>query len=94
MTSNPGEPASGTLNVKWRPKGKASNSTGTINVDVTGVPNAAIGGTLSTGPFSPATLSGNMSESFAGADTCGVAKKDKVKPVKKATFTGSSVTLY
>jgi hypothetical protein len=94
LTSSPGEPANGTLNVKWRPKGKASNSTGAINIDVTSVPNAPIGGTLSTGPFSPSTLSGSMSETFAGAETCGVTKKGKVKPVKKATFTGSSLTLY
>jgi len=94
LTSEPGEPASGTLSVKWRPKGKASSSTGTINIDVTSVLNATVDGTLSTGLFSPATLSGSMSETFAGAQTCGVASKSKVKPVKKATFTGSPVTLY
>ena len=94
MTGNPGEPASGALSVKWRPKGKATSSTGTITINATSVPNAAIAGTLSTGPFSPATLSGSMSETFAGADSCGVVIKGKLKPVKRATFTGSSVTLY
>ncbi len=94
LTSDPGEPANGTISIKWRPKGKASSSTGTIAIDVTSVPNATVGGTLSTGPFSPATLSGSMSETFGGAEACGVAKKGKTKPVKKATFTGSSVTFY
>jgi hypothetical protein len=94
LATDPGEPANGTVTIKWLPKTKASSSTGTISINITGTPDAAIGGSLSTGSFAPATITGSVSQSFVGAATCGMATKNKLKPVKKAAVTGSSVTVY
>jgi len=53
----------------------------------------ALAGALTSGPYSRPSLSGTVSEKFAGGSTCGVPEegKKKAKAVKKGTFTGSVV---
>jgi hypothetical protein len=89
-----GEPATGTVTISWLPKAKGGKSIGSFSMPVTEKPAAALDGTLESGPFSPATLYGEVSQTYSGAATCGAAVKNKVKPVKKATFTGSAIQLY
>jgi hypothetical protein len=48
-------------------------------------PGIAFSGEVTTGSYSPLTLSGTVTESYAGAATCGAKK------VKKGTFSGSAV---
>jgi hypothetical protein len=87
-----GEPASGTASFKWTPKTKPSTTTGTLGMLLTETPSVALTGELTAGPYSPLVLSGRTSMTFTGGPTCGVAEgKKKAKPVKKGTFTGTTV---
>ncbi len=52
----------------------------------------ALSGALASGPYSPLSLSGSVSETFTGGSTCGVPVGSKAaKAVKKGTFAGSAV---
>jgi hypothetical protein len=89
--AGPGEPATGTVVIKWSPKGQG-NSNGTFSMPLTGVPGVSLAGTLESGPFATMSLSGTVSQTFSG--TCGAAVgKKKAKAVKDSTFTGSAVTI-
>jgi hypothetical protein len=78
-----GETTSGTAKYKWTPKAKAS--TGTLSLPLSETPGIALSGEVTTGSYSPLTLSGTATESFTGAATCGT------KAVKRGTFSGSAV---
>jgi hypothetical protein len=80
-----GETATGAAKYKWTPKARAS--TGTLSTLLTETRGAAFSGKVATSSYSPLTLSGTMSENYAGAATCGATK------VKKGTFSGSAVEL-
>jgi alpha-tubulin suppressor-like RCC1 family protein len=81
-----GETATGAATYKWTPKAKASN--GTLNMLLTETSGVALSGEVSGGLYSPLTLSGTVSESYAGGSTCGQSSK----AVKKGTFSGSAVS--
>jgi hypothetical protein len=86
--SSAGEAATGSIIIKWSPKGQG-NSNGTFSMPLTAMAGVSVGGTLESGPFATSTLSGTVSQSFAGA--CGGGKgKSKGKKVKDGTFTGSA----
>jgi hypothetical protein len=78
-----GEPATGASKYKWMPKAKGS--TGTLRMLLSETPGIAFSGEVTTGSYSPLTLSGTATESYAGTATCGAKK------VKKGTFSGSAV---
>jgi YVTN family beta-propeller protein len=86
-----GEPATGAATYKWTPKAKPSK--GTLNMPLTETPDIAFSGEVTTGSYSPQTLTGAATESYTGAATCGerVGKKT-AKAVKKGTFSGSAVS--
>jgi hypothetical protein len=89
--SSAGEAATGSIVVKWSPKGQG-NSNGTFSMPLTAVAGVSLGGTLESGPFAAATISGTVSQTFTGA--CGsTGKGKKGKKVKVGTFTGSAVEL-
>jgi hypothetical protein len=48
-------------------------------------PGIAFSGEVTSGSYTPLTLSGTVTDSYAGGATCGI------KAVKKGTFTGSAV---
>jgi hypothetical protein len=84
-----GEAATGSIVIKWSPKGQG-NSNGTFSMPLTAVAGVSISGTLAGGPFPTSSISGTVSQSFAG--TCGGGKgKKKAKKVKDGTFSGSAV---
>ncbi len=88
-----GETATGAATYKWTPKPKkATASTGTLTMSLTETPDIAFSGDLTTGSYSPLTLTGTATESYTGGATCGqkVGKK-AAKAVKKGTFSGSAV---
>jgi hypothetical protein len=76
---------------KWQPKGEGfENSTGTFTMPLTEAP-VNLGGTVAAGtfPFSEDTISGTVTQTYSGGDTCGVSVgHKKAKKVKKGTFTG------
>jgi hypothetical protein len=76
-----GEPASGSIVIKWAPKGQG-NSHGTIELPLTGSPGATMSGKLESGPFEGAGIFGTTITPTFG--TCGAKK------LKKATFVGST----
>jgi alpha-tubulin suppressor-like RCC1 family protein len=89
-----GEAAAGAAKYKWTPKGAANDkwthkvggaSTGTLSLLLSETAGVAFSGELTSGPYAPRALSGTVTESYAGAATCGA------KPVKKGTFSGSAV---
>jgi hypothetical protein len=84
-----GEAATGSIVIKWSPKGQG-NSNGTFSMPLTGTPEVSLGGTLTSGLFAPSSISGTVSQSFAGP--CGGSGKGKKKgkKVKDGTFTGSA----
>jgi hypothetical protein len=94
LGSADGAPATGALTVKWAPKTKGSKSLGSLRLPITEAPEAELGGGLTSGPFSPGTIYGAVSQTFAAASSCGVPVKGKVKPLKKATLTGSPFIVY
>jgi hypothetical protein len=69
--ASPGEPATGSVVIKWSPRGKGQgNSDGTFSMPLTALPGASLGGTLEKGPFATLSISGTVSQTFSG--TCGV----------------------
>jgi hypothetical protein len=86
-----GETAAGAAKYRWTPKAKGS--AGTLSMLLTETPSSAFLGEVATGPYSPLTFSGTVSESYTGGATCGEkVGKAAAKAVKKGTFTGSAVT--
>lgn len=81
-----GETASGPAKYKWVPKAKTSK--GTLSFPLSETAGSAFSGALTSGSYSPLTLSGSVTESYAGAGTCGEAGNT----VKDGTFSGSSVS--
>jgi hypothetical protein len=57
---------------------------------------SAFSSELETGPYSPSTLSGTVSESYTNGPTCGMPKgtykRKVINAVTKGSFTGSAVT--
>jgi hypothetical protein len=87
-----GEAAIGSAKLKWRPKAKPATATGRLSLVLSEEPSVALSGETTSGSFSPLTLAGAVSETYEGAETCGVAEgKKKVKAVNKGTFTGTTV---
>ncbi len=86
-----GEPATGPARFKWRPKMKiARGGEGTLRIALTELPGVAFSGEVSSGSYSPLTLTGTLSQSYTGGATCGVKVGNRsAKPVRKGTFTGS-----
>lgn len=85
-----GEPDSGPAKYKWTPKTKTTK--GMLSLRLTETPEVALSGTLESGPYSPLTLSGTVTESYTGGSTCGEKLgKKAAKAVKKGTFSGSTV---
>jgi hypothetical protein len=82
----PGETATGTVVVKWKPKGQG-NSNGSLTL--TG---AAIGGTVESGPFAGMGISGSL-ESLTPVFTGKGEPCTKKNRLKKATFVGSPLTI-
>jgi hypothetical protein len=84
-----GEAATGSIVIKWSPTGQG-NSSGTFSMPLTAVAGVSLGGTLESGPFATSTISGTVSQTFAGA--CGGGKgKKKAKKVKDGALTGSAL---
>jgi hypothetical protein len=77
------ETARGSAKFKWTPRAKASAAT--LRLLLTEKPEVGFSGEATSGPYSPLTFSGALTESYAGAATC------STKKVKKATYTGSAV---
>lgn len=77
---------------KWAPR-EAGSSHGSVVVPITEAGSAPLSGTLSGGPFSaPVSLAGSVYESFAGGPSCGLGEPTKkAKPVKKGSFSGTSL---
>lgn len=90
----PGAASFGSAKYAWTPKTKATS--GTLDVPLTETAGVALSGELESGPYSPRSLSGTVSESYTNAAICGVpqGRKGIIKPVTKGTFTGSAVTVY
>ncbi|HYM45401.1 MAG TPA: hypothetical protein VES65_04485 [Solirubrobacteraceae bacterium] len=86
-----GETAAGTIVVKWKPKGQG-NSIGTLTLPVTEVPGASISGKVEEGPFVALGISGTL-ESLTPTFTGTGEPCTKTNKLKKATLTGSPVTI-
>lgn len=82
---------SGPAKYKWTPKAKAS--TGTLSMLLTEMPGTAFSDEVTSGSYSPLTLSGTATQSYTDGATCGekVGKK-AAKAVREGTFTGSAVS--
>jgi alpha-tubulin suppressor-like RCC1 family protein len=78
-----GEAATGPAKYKWTPKAKPTK--GTLSLLLSEASGVALSGELTSGTYAPRTLSGTITESYSGAATC------STKPVKKGTFSGSTV---
>ena len=85
-----GEAATGSIVIKWSPHGQG-NSNGTFSMPLTDAAAVNIGGTLESGPFAGETLSGTVTQSYAG--TCISSGHKKAKKIKSGTFTGSAVEI-
>ena len=85
-----GSPATGTVVIKWGPKGQG-NSHGTITLPLTTTPGARMTGQIGSGPLQGLGFYGTTSQAFTG--TCGVPPTGakKAKKVKNGTFTGSEL---
>jgi hypothetical protein len=94
--SSAGEVATGSIVIKWSPKGQG-NSNGTFSMPLTALAGVGLGGTLQSGPFATSSISGTVSQSFAGA--CGGGGKSKgkgkakAKKIKDGSFTGPGFEL-
>jgi hypothetical protein len=88
-TLTSGGSATGTVVIKWSPKGQGS-SHGTLSLPLTSALEAHMTGELANGPFEGLGLYGTVSQVFSG--TCGepAVGAKKAKKVKNATFTGSA----
>jgi hypothetical protein len=89
--SRPGAATFGSVKYTWTPKTKVS--TGVLEMPLTEASGIAVSSEVESGPYSPLTLSAAASESYTNAAKCGVPQgaKGVIRPVTKATFTGSSV---
>lgn len=87
-TLTSGSPETGTVVIKWGPKGQG-NSHGTLTLPLTSSPDARMTGELGNGPFDGLGVFGPVSQTFTG--TCGVPPQGakKAKKVKDGTFVGS-----
>jgi hypothetical protein len=81
-------PATGTVVVKWSPKG-TGNSHGTVSLSLTSAPNARVTGTLGKGPFAGLGVFGTVSQTYSGV--CGEPASEKAKKVKDGSLTGSDL---
>ena len=66
--SGPGVPAFGTVQYAWSPKTKGT--TGTLSLPLTETADITFSSELETGPNSPSTLSGTISENYTNAGIC------------------------
>jgi hypothetical protein len=88
VLAGPGAPATGTVVIKWTPKGQG-NSMGTFDLSLTELP-TTIEGLIESGPFAESPLGGAVAQTYTGGSTCGVAEgKKKAKKVNKGTLTGT-----
>lgn len=87
----PGETATGTVVLKWKPKGQG-NSNGSLTLTVTEGPGATIGGTVESGPFAAMGISGSL-ESLTPLFTGKGEPCTKKNKLKKASFVGSPLTV-
>jgi hypothetical protein len=87
--SSAGEAATGSIVIKWSPKGQG-NSNGTFSMPLTAMAGVSLGGSLESGPFATSSISGTVSQSFAGTCGGGGKGKSKGKKVKDGTLTGSA----
>jgi hypothetical protein len=86
--AGPGAPATGTIVIKWSPKGQG-NSMGSFNMPLTEQP-TAISGLIESGPFAESPITGSVKQTYSGGANCGVAEgKKKPKKVNKGTLTGT-----
>ena len=87
----------GAVKYKWSPKPRGGATTSTLTLPLTETAESAFSSALETGPYSPTTLAGTVSESYTGASTCGVPhgtyKHQVITAVTRGTFTGSAVTV-
>lgn len=91
--TGPGAPTTGTIVIKWSPKGQG-NSHGTFSMPLTEMPGAALSGMVESGPFAEGAIAGTVSETYTGGAQCGVANgKKKAKKVNKGTLTGTAFTV-
>lgn len=81
--------ASGTVVVKWSPKGQG-NSHGTLTIPISEVPGSALTGKLENGPMAGLGLYGPVSEAFGSCGTLPEGAK-KAKKLKSGTLTGSDL---
>jgi alpha-tubulin suppressor-like RCC1 family protein len=91
-----GEAATGAAKYAWTPKPKKAKAPeGTLSMSLTETPSIAFSGEVTTGAYSPLTLTGTATESYTGGVTCGEQVGNKAaKAVKKGTFSGSAVSFY
>jgi hypothetical protein len=89
-----GAASSGMASVKWLPKAQKSTSAGSFALPLGEAPESELTGTLASGPFSPSSVYGTVTESFVDASECGMSVRGKVKPVRRATLTGTRFVLY
>jgi hypothetical protein len=95
LSTPAGDSTTGALLVKWTPKAKGAESNGTFSLLLAGSPGAALGGSLEGGQFASTNIAGSISSTFAKAANCGRSTGGKpVKPLKKATFSGTAFQLY
>jgi hypothetical protein len=92
--SGAGVSAAGTISLTWKPKAKGARSVGSFSTVLTESPDAELGGSLESGPFSPGKVYDAVSQTYTGAETCGVPVRNKVKPVKKGLLAGSRFVVY
>lgn len=88
-----GGPATGTVVIKWSPKGQG-DSQGTLSLPLTDVSGARMTGELTNGPLAGLGFFGTVSQAFPGPCGESVLKGKKVKKAKKVkdgTLTGSTV---
>jgi hypothetical protein len=86
-------PATGTVVIKWSPKGQG-DSQGTLSLPLTDAPGARMTGALTNGPFAGLGFFGTVSQTFPGAcgeSATGGKKPKKAKKIKDGTLTGSTV---
>jgi hypothetical protein len=69
--------------LKWTPKG-SGNSQGSVNLVVGG--SGALSGLVTEGPFVEDTISGSLSQTYTGAEECGLTKKKVKKGLASGTI--------
>jgi hypothetical protein len=76
------------IKLKW--SGGVGNSQGTASLLITEEPAPALTGNITSGPFEGGTVSGSLSQHYAGGATCGESSgKKKPKKVSKGTVAGT-----